>query len=85
MPRKYKRKYNYREVFKFILQFKEHNDGNSPSLREICDACGISSKSVCNHILGILEEQGKIYLERDHKFRNIKVIGARWQPPGRPG
>lgn len=72
----------YDHVLAFIKQFKAENDGNSPTIREICDGCDISSTSVCNYILGILDRAGKISLTRDGAARRISVTGGRWTYQG---
>lgn len=65
------------KVFDFICSFKELNDGNSPSLREIKDKTGITSTSVVTYYLDKLEIAGLI--KRDGRI--IKVVGASWVRP----
>jgi repressor LexA len=74
-------KHDPNQVFSFILKFKAANDGIPPTIREICEACGISSTSVVNNILKRLERRGWIILEPGFQTRKIKVVGAHWQPP----
>lgn len=83
MKNKYGPKHRPADVYKFILDFKEANDGISPTLDEIGQACDITSKSVVKYILDRLADQGKIYLANNAKTRMIKVVGGRWMPPGR--
>ena len=70
-------------VFKFIIDFKKSHDGNSPSIREIGEGCGISSTSVVTYWLNKLEEQG--FIRRPEppfgiRFANrIEVIGGQWK------
>jgi SOS-response transcriptional repressor LexA len=74
-------KHDPNQVFSFILKFKASNDGISPTIRQICEACGISSTSVVAKILKRLEQRGWITLEPRFQTRNIKVVGGHWQPP----
>lgn len=77
------------EVFDFIVQFKTANDGNSPSVEQIKNACDITSTSVVMYYLGKLENAGKITREllvggeigKARRIRNIRVVGAKWSPP----
>lgn len=64
------------KVLEYVKKFKRHNDGNSPSLRMICQACHIASTSTAMYYLVILEERGLIRLPGG--FRNIHVIGGHW-------
>jgi SOS-response transcriptional repressor LexA len=77
------------KVFEFILKFKAEHDGNSPSHREIADACDLSSTSVVAHCLDALENEKLIAREyvktnvfgKFTKSRNIRVVGGKWNPP----
>jgi SOS-response transcriptional repressor LexA len=79
------------EVFNFIVKFKSENDGNSPSLEQIGLACDITSSSVVVFYLDKLEKAGQIAREvfdsqgdrkrSKSRIRNIRVIGAKWNPP----
>lgn len=64
-------------IFKFIRSYKCSHDGNSPSLREIMEMCGISSTSVVHYHLDILEQEGRIRL-KGFKIRQIEVVGGEW-------
>lgn len=71
------------EILNCIVMFKSKHDGNSPSIREIGDACGINSTSVVRYHMDRLERFGMI--ERagsGHEPRMIRVIGGCWLPPG---
>ncbi len=67
-------------LFDFILKFKTEHDGNSPSIREIGNGCGINSTSLVKYYLGVLEGEGKITIERKvpGKNRMINVTGGNW-------
>jgi SOS-response transcriptional repressor LexA len=72
-------------VFDFILKYKHEHDGNSPSFREIGEACGISSTAVVSYWLKRLETQGLILLPEDpgaHTNRRIEVVGGCWMMEG---
>lgn len=71
------------KVLQFIIAYKTSHDGQSPSMREIGDGCGISSTSMVKYYLDALVLQGKIIrkLQDDDtgKARNIHVPGGNWQ------
>ena len=67
-------------VFDSIVDYKAAHDGNSPSNRNIMDACAISSTSVVNYHLRRLAAAGRIRLDFS-LARSIEVPGARWLPP----
>jgi len=61
-------------VYEHIIWYKTRNDGNSPTMQELCIACGIKSKSTISFHLKNLEKAGKI---RRKKGR-IYVTDGRW-------
>ena len=65
-------------VFAFILKYKMEHDGNSPSFREIGDESGISSTSMVQYYLDILEREGLLTLERGVN-RMISITGGQWR------
>lgn len=71
---------NRDKIFDFIVQFKREHDGNSPSIREIMDACGLHSTSYVASTLDKLVADGRLMIGR-HKndFRMIFVIGGAWE------
>lgn len=63
-----------KKILEFIAGFT-HENRYPPSLREIGEAVGISSTSVVNYNLNILEREG--YIERDPLVsRGIKMVGS---------
>ena len=61
-----------KEVLRFIAIFIK-NRGFSPSLQEIMDGTGISTKSLVNYYVAQLVELG--YLRKDRKIsRSIRVV-----------
>lgn len=75
-------KHNLDGVLRFIIEYKSFHDGNSPSIREIMDACQITSTSVASNILRRLANRGDIRLVDDGESalsRNIEVVGGHWQ------
>jgi SOS-response transcriptional repressor LexA len=66
-------------IYRFLVEYKVDNNGNSPTLREICEACTISSTSVAIYYLRKLQELGLIHLEGAMKSRSITVQAGRWQ------
>lgn len=71
------------ELMKFILFYKENNDGLSPTNKEMRDKLGLSAGTVHNLLRG-LEKKGFIEIERG-KSRGIKVKGGRWRFEGETG
>jgi len=70
-------------VLEFIIEYKEKNDGLSPSFREIRDGVGaVSSTSHVSFVIDNLERDGKIEVEKE-RTRSIKVVGSRWERPFR--
>ena len=70
-----------KRVFKYLTLYKQRNDGNSPSLREICAVCSIPSTSNAMYILISLERKGMIRLPGG--VRNIHIVGGKWIYNGR--
>lgn len=62
------------QVFDYVLAHKIQNNGNSPTLREICAAIGINSTSNVSDYLDTLEAQGLIKRGFD-KARSIEIPG----------
>ncbi len=72
-----------KKILEFLAQFTRENR-YPPSLREIGKAVGISSTSVVNYNLNILEREG--YIERDPLVsRGIKMVGSHALSPWDPG
>jgi hypothetical protein len=73
-------RHNLFDIFEFIVTYKLFHDGNSPTVREIGNACKISSSSVVTNILHRLESQGKIRLIKNgSRHRSIQVVGGKWR------
>lgn len=66
----------YNHVLDFIVRYKSENDGAGPTIREIGDACRISSTSVVNYAINRLLDSGLIYLTPNG---HIGVRGGNWQ------
>ena len=77
--------YTAQEIMRFIIRYKRQHDGNSPTVREIQDACGVSSTSMVAYYLGKLEDVGLIRRGHGFESRAIEVVGGRWMPPGEVG
>jgi SOS-response transcriptional repressor LexA len=61
-------------IYAFLLDYgQEHQP--SPTIREIQAACHISSTSVVNYHLGILETDGRIVRAVDGQSRGIRLTG----------
>ena len=75
-------------MYDFIVAYKAAHDGRSPTIREIGDACDISSTSVVNYNLAGLARAGFIARPAGES-RAITVRGGAWRyggpdPWGRP-
>ena len=68
------------KIYEYILRFKRRHDGNSPSIRQIADAFGLSVSIVHDH-LGRLEAIGLIKRGPKGESRMINVVGAKWTEP----
>jgi hypothetical protein len=79
-----RKQYNRSTVYTYICQYKAAHDGASPTLREIMQACGISSTSVARYILDDLASNDLIRLPSGIAARGIMVTGGRWIAPPRP-
>jgi hypothetical protein len=66
-------------VFEFVVAYKKEHDGNSPSLREIADACHIVVSGAYYH-LSRLELEHRVRLSGP-RSRTIEIVGATWLPP----
>lgn len=66
-------------VFDYIVEYKSAHDGIAPSLDDIMQAVGISSKSVAMHHLHKLERNGRIRRPEYGANRHIEVVGGRWE------
>lgn len=75
------RKYDYEEIYRYIVAYKRDFDGVAPTFREIMVACKISSISHVQYILNRLHDDGRIRFD-PFKMRGIEVVGGRWVPPG---
>jgi SOS-response transcriptional repressor LexA len=71
-------KYDRHDILDYIIAYKKKHDGNSPTFRNIMQACGISSLSHVQYILIQLEEQGLIRLAVSNA-KAIEVVGGRWE------
>lgn len=81
-PARPMRRYDYAAIYRWLVAYKIQHDGNSPAYSDIMAAFGISSRSVVNAILGVMERGG--YIERTRgarRSRNIEIVGATWVPP----
>lgn len=65
------------ELFKAIVAYKQQNDGNSPSVRELGLLIDVASTSTINYYLHQLEKEGLIVLS-EHRHKGIRVVGGQW-------
>lgn len=72
----------YQQIYNFIVEFKSANDGNTPTYRQIADACGVSSTSMVSSYLFEMEKVGMIERKRQgNGMAKIVIPGARWLAP----
>lgn len=64
-------------VLDYIIDYKINHDGNSPSIREIVEAMGMSSSSVGEYYLRKLVAQERIS-RLAGSARSISVRGGSW-------
>lgn len=74
-------KYDPDTVYTFIVNYKIKHQGQSPTIREIADGCGISTTSMVVNILDRLEGAGKIKRPDFGLTRGINIPGSKWIPP----
>jgi len=67
-------------IYEYIVLFKGMNNGNSPSMRQMSVAFGLSTSVIYDH-LNRLEAIGLIKRGRIGESRMIDVIGSTWTPP----
>jgi len=67
----YNRKHDPNAVLQQIVDWKQTHGGNSPSIAELCELCGVPSKSNMWYILRLLADAGKI---ETHGVRGIVVL-----------
>jgi hypothetical protein len=66
-------------VMEFVVRYKLDHDGNSPRVREIMTACGMTYGPAMK-ALNTLVEAGKITVDNvGHK--KVNIVGAQWVPP----
>jgi hypothetical protein len=63
-------------IFQFLIEYKEGHDGNTPSVREIAEACSTSISNV-NYHLTKLELDHKIRMWGERR-RMIEIVGGSW-------
>jgi hypothetical protein len=64
-------------VFEFLVEYKRQHDGNTPSTREIAEACCLSTSAV-NYHLTWLELEDRICVSRDGR-RSVEIVGGTWE------
>lgn len=65
------------DVFQFLVNYKRTHDGNTPTTREIAEACCLSSTSSVRYHLLKLELDDRIRTYGDRQ-RRIEIVGATW-------
>lgn len=71
--------YRVDRVYNFIVAYKMANDGATPTLQEIADGVGLSSKSNVLLHMQTLHEQGRIAISKNGDGRRIvRVAGGAW-------
>ena len=65
-------------LFNYIIDYKRQNDGNSPTMREMCDDLDLGSTSYVSYLLDRLAAHGKIEARDAGHSRSIRVVGGQW-------
>ena len=64
-------------VLDAIVVYKQAHDGNSPTIRYLAEATGLTTSQVHKY-LGDLSELGAIRLAEGSRAAAIEVVGGRW-------
>ena len=75
--RKFQTEMKRRDLLDYIIDYKQENDGNSPTMRQIMENLSYSSTSVVTYNLNVLENQGLIKRQYGDA-RGIIVTGGQW-------
>lgn len=69
------------KIMDYLIDYKLANDGNSPTLRKIQDACDISSLSTLSYHLRVMEDCGTLRLLIGDKdtMQGICINGGKWR------
>jgi predicted transcriptional regulator len=70
---------NRDRIYDFIIRYKIEHQGNSPTIREICDGLNLSVGCV-TYNLDMLDAEDRISISRN-KASHIKIPGAKWWFP----
>lgn len=66
------------QIFDFIVQYKQTHDGNSPTTREIADACYLSSLTTVRHHLMNLELENRLRIADEGHYQ-FEIVGSHWE------
>lgn len=75
-----KKNYNHHRlglIYRYLIKYKLVNQGNSPTLRDMCSVIGVDSTSLIIHYLDDLAGLGLI----KRSNQGIEIVGARWVAP----
>ena len=65
-------------LYAFIVQYKQNNDGLTPSYREMASGMGLNSTSSIQYYLNMLSDAGIIKMDNGKLY-----FGGTWKPPQR--
>lgn len=68
---------NTGRIYQAIVAYASEHGGNTPTFKELCQICDISSTSTVAHHVRALIERGKLELVD----RKLIVVGGKWTPP----
>lgn len=69
-------------IGKFIQSYLAKNNGNSPSIREICKGTGLRSTSTVGYHLDVLEQANIIKRTgKKGRTRSIGMVGSYYEAP----
>lgn len=72
-----------RRLYQLIAAYKKVNDGNSPTLRFLCDRLHTSTSTV-DYYLDIMEAHNIVKLSHDGSSRQICLVNGQYTPPASP-
>jgi len=70
--------YEALDAFDAICDFKQDNDGNSPTAVEVAELCEFSSASIAHAAITELLDAGLLSRPESHTARRLEVKGGQW-------
>lgn len=71
-----------KNILRFIVEHMQDNDGSFPTMRDICEACKISSTSTVEYYFRGLTDKDLIHQPRG-RGTAYALVGMEWKFPDR--